>query len=282
MVNDGATRVIAWWLALSLVSVANIAAWLAAARELWRRRRAGDAETYRARRWQLWLSALFVLGCAFRSVLPRAEAQRICLVDWWIANAVIGRAVATVAELALVAQFTLVLRELAAQARSRLVLAISGILLPAIACAEVCSWYTALTTNFLGSIIEESTWAFTATLMTACFIALWARYRDIERRFIGTAIALGVAYVAFMCTVDVPMYWTRWRSDQHAQLVNTPGSGYLSVRDGWADAQSRRVVTHRWDDWRQEIPWMSLYFTVGVWISIALVQTPLARRARPR
>jgi hypothetical protein len=46
----------------------------------------------------------------------------------------------------------------------------------------------------------------------------------------------------------------------------------LTVQDGWRDAHVRRIQTRRWRDWRDEIPWMSLYFTAGVWISIALVE----------
>ena len=38
------------------------------------------------------------------------------------------------------------------------------------------------------------------------------------------------------------------------------------------------MVTRRWEDWREEIPWMSLYFSAAVWLSIALVRAPpLAR-----
>jgi hypothetical protein len=34
------------------------------------------------------------------------------------------------------------------------------------------------------------------------------------------------------------------------------------------------VVSYRWEDWKSEIPWMTLYFSVAVWISIALVHVP--------
>jgi hypothetical protein len=34
------------------------------------------------------------------------------------------------------------------------------------------------------------------------------------------------------------------------------------------------VVAHGWQAWRTEIPWMSLYFTVTVWASIALMNLP--------
>ena len=50
-------------------------------------------------RWALLLfCAAYVFGCAFRSFLPRADVQRICLFDTWLSSAFIGRSVATVAE----------------------------------------------------------------------------------------------------------------------------------------------------------------------------------------
>jgi hypothetical protein len=80
-----------------------------------------------------------------------------------------------------------------------------------------------------------------------------------------------------MCTVDVPMYALRWRRDE------ARNARYLTVAEGVADAWQRRIVTRRWEHWREEIPWMSLYFSAGVWISIALMRAPLGsdRRVTP-
>src|SRR5271170_8378202 len=66
----------------------------------------------------LLLAAVYVLACAFRSVLPRADVQRICLFDTWLSSVLIGRSVATVAELCFAAQWAMVLRELGRVAHS--------------------------------------------------------------------------------------------------------------------------------------------------------------------
>src|SRR5215831_21055806 len=138
---------------------------------------------------------------------------------------------------------------------------------PLIAFAEINSWYTTLTTNFIGSVIEESTWALTGTLVVVSFAwALPRQARGVDRRFVVGAILLNAAYVFFMVTVDVPMYWGRYTAGQAS------GRHYLSISEGWTDSQERRVVTRRWEDWRNEVPWMSLYFSVGVWISLSLVR----------
>ena len=34
-------------------------------------------------------------------------------------------------------------------------------------------------------------------------------------------------------------------------------------------------TTHRWDDWKSEVVWMSLYFSVAVWLSIGLAHVRL-------
>ena len=60
-----------------------------------------------------FLCAAYVFGCAFRSVLPRADVQRICLFDTWLSSVLVGRSVATLAEVCFIIQWSIVLRILA-------------------------------------------------------------------------------------------------------------------------------------------------------------------------
>jgi hypothetical protein len=69
-----------------------------------------------------------------------------------------------------------------------------------------------------------------------------------------------------MFSLDVPTYAARWAADQAA------GKHYLTIGEGLEDVAHRRVVSYRWDDWKTEVVWMSLYFSAAVWISISLVQ----------
>ena len=89
------------------------------------------------RRRQLLLSAPFVFGCAFRSVFPRADVQRICVIDSWLSAVALGRTVAMIAELCFAAQCALLLRVLAVEARKPVALAISRVMVPLIAMAEI-------------------------------------------------------------------------------------------------------------------------------------------------
>jgi hypothetical protein len=222
------------------------------------------------------LSAVFVLGCAFRSVVPRADVQRFGLFDSWLSSVMVGRSVATVAEVSFVAQWALLLHEAAWAGGARRWVVVSWLLVPLILVAETCSWYSVLTTSYLGNACEESIWALCAFLATAYFACRWPRHGAANRAFLAAALAMGCAYVAFMCTVDVPMYVSRWLADE------AHGRHYLTLAEGLSDARARWVVTYHWEQWRPEIPWMSLYFSVAVWCSIALAHAPLPQKTTSR
>jgi hypothetical protein len=182
----------------------------------------------------------------------------------------IGRSVATVAELAFMAQWALLLGESSSSGQRDVARIVSRILVPIIAVAELCSWYAVLSTNYLGNAIEQSIWTFASALVV---IGLVVRERGTRQRFVGIASALIGAYILFMSMVDVPMYIHRWRADEQARRP------YLSFIQGVNDASFRRVVTRDWEPWHEEVPWMSLYFSTGVWVSLWLVRAAPAGRA---
>ena len=220
------------------------------------------------RRLQLLLSAGYVLGCAYRSALPVFDIPRQVLVDVWMSSAIVGRSVATLAELCFVAQWALLLRAASQVTGSRVGAVVARWLLPLIAVAEVFSWHAVLSTSNLGHVIEESLWGLCAALMLVAVASLWPRVDAARRPLLALCGAAAAAYALYMFGVDVPMYWSRWLADE------AQGRHYFDLAQGLADASSRWVVSHRWEDWRSEALWMSMYFSVAVWISIGLVHAP--------
>jgi hypothetical protein len=266
-VDIASSGVATWWVFLCAVSVCNACAWHRCAMALGRYK-AVQPGWHRFRNWQLLLSAAFVVGCGFRSIFPRADVQRIGLFDSWLSSVLVGRSVATVAELCFMAQWALLMHLLAREARSPFGVVVSWLIVPLIVIAELFSWHAVLTTAYIGSVVEESLWALTASLMLVSGLVLWQRCRAGWRPFLAAALVLAVGYVTFLCTVDIPMYVSRWLADEAS------GREYLSLRQGLQDAWSRRAVTFEWEAWRMEIPWMTLYFSVCVWCSLALVHAP--------
>lgn len=276
--NVMSSAVVSWWYLLCALAVFNIAAWSLAARALGRRQATLSVESYTALRLQLALSAVYVFGCAFRSVLPVYDIPRLCLFDTWLSSVAVGRSVATVAELCFVAQWALVLNATAQATGSLVARIVSFLLVPLIATAEICSWYAVLSTSNLGHVAENSLWATCAVLVIGATIALLPYHTQARRRVLLAWCLAGAAYVAFMFFVDVPTYWLRHLADQAANRH------YLSIAQGLADVAHRRVVSYRWEDWKSEVVWMTGYFSIGVWFSISLTQprVPAMRTADQR
>jgi hypothetical protein len=242
--------------------VLNVALWSLSAVALAREHAWFHLRTDAAAYLQLPLSAVYVAGCAFRSVLPVIDIPRLVLIDSRLSSVLVGRTVATVAELCFAAQWALILHRAALSGGSPFVLAVSWAVVPLILVAEGCCWYAVLTTEQRAHAAENSLWGLSAALTVAGVLVigphrLGALYVPV--------IAGGAAYVAFIFVYDVPMYWSRWRVDQAS------GRKYLGIAAGMADVCTRRTVSSRWEDWRSEVPWMSLYFSFGVWSSIWLV-----------
>lgn len=265
-----------WWAVLCAVAVVNVLFWAASAHLLRPRLSPHAADTFDRdfRRLQLLLSAGYVAGCAWRSFMPVFDVPRLVLVDSWLSSVIVGRSVATLAELCFAAQWAVVLRAAGRTVDSRAVRGAAGLLVPLIVAAETCSWHAVLTTDNLGHVIEETLWGVCALIVAA---SLWwsaPRLHGRLRLFAMACCAAALAYAGYMFLVDVPMYWTRWLSDQAA------GRPYLAVADGLVDASSRWTVTHDWAHWRGEVLWMTVYFSVAVWASIGLAHAPAWVRAR--
>ena len=263
-----------WWGLLILASFGNIALLLGLHfrfRKTSLCRRAGALAVEPL----LLLSAAYVIGCAFRSVLPRADVQRICLFDTWLSSVLVGRSIATIAELCFIIQWAIVLRALAEVANAETARNISRAIVPVIALAEACSWYAVITTNYLGNVLENSLWTAAFLLIAIALLDLLNRYRGAVKAAIAAAAAGIAGYVAFMSTVDVPMYFARWQAELAA------GRAFLGLFSGLHDAATRWVVTHDAARWDGEIIWMSLYFSAAVWMSLLLAGFGLIKHLLP-
>jgi hypothetical protein len=252
-----------WWGFLVAISAVNITLWLLLHSQFrktavaWR----GSALAFEP---LVFLSAAYVFGCAFRSILPRADVERICLFDTWLSSVFVGRSIATVAEICFAMQWAVVMRELAKTTHADLVLNIASAVVPLILIAECCSWYAVITTNYLGNVLENSMWTVTFVLISIALLRLVPIFRGTARFGLAAAVAGIAGYVVFMGTVDLPMYFFRWQAD----LANA--REFFGLFYGMRDVVGRWVVTRTITRWHEEIIWMSLYFSVAVWVSLGL------------
>jgi len=252
-----------WWGLLTLVSGVNIAAWIWLYRHL-QEPPTGSLGSASNVELMLLFSAAYVFGCAFRSFLPRADVQRICLFDTWLSSVAVGRSVATVAEVCFAAQWAMVLNRLGTMTGADTTLGAASVIVPLILIAECFSWHAVLTRNFLGHAIENSIWGICFLIIGIGLCRVLPEFSGPVRVVLAIAV-IGIAgYLAFLATIDVPMYLTRWRTGIADSI------GPMSPWEGLRDASVRWVVTHDLAEWKDEIAWMSLYFSAAVWASLAL------------
>ena len=257
-----------WWSSLSFFSIINIILWIKIKNQLDRENGNWSKNEIQFSTIQAYLSLGYVIVCAFRSFLPRADVQKIVLWDTWFSSVLVGRSVATIGELCLALQLALFLKFISKKYNSYIIDGFSKIIFPILCLAECFSWYSVITTNYIGNTIEESLWCISGGLILISSLILIKKSNYKEKTIYIILSLMATSYVLFMVLVDIPMYYNRLIID----LSNS--KQYYTLTDGLKNLNSSWVVTHNYSDWNGELSWMFLYFTTAVWMSLGLIRIP--------
>ena len=249
-------RKLRWWLgSLAALAVLNVGLWL------WLSRSASLRTPYAEA--QLLLSGIYVAVCGFRSLFPRVDLERVCLWDHWLSAIFLGRTAATVAELCFALQCGLFVQRLAELSGQPMLATAAQAFVPLALVAEVACWYSVVSLNHVGHAVEESLWAVIMLILAAaCGSAASASTGTLRGMLMAGCVVYAVG-ASLTAAVDVRMYLRRWRV--HAAAPRLP------LATGLLDSHSRRHSTWSWHVWREEVAWMTLYFSIGVWTSLAMV-----------
>jgi hypothetical protein len=212
---------------------------------------------------QLLLSGIYVSVCGFRSLFPRVDLERVCLWDTWLSAILLGRTAATIAELCFAVQCAWFVQRLSELVGIPLLAGQARVFVPVVVFAELVCWYAVLSLNPVGHAVEESLWALLMLLLSAAFGTAVPAARGLLRvMLIAGVLVYGVA-AGLTIAFDVRMYMRRWRL--------YAADDRLTLATGLRDSRYRRHPTLAWEVWREEVPWMTLYFSIGVWTSLAMV-----------
>jgi len=252
--------VLSWWRALRALAALNVCLWLAAF--VFAPAQGAHVEL------QLVLSGVYVLVCAYRSVLPRVDLERLVVVDSRLSSIFLGRAAATVAEICFALQLGLLVHQLGVHAGIAWVQMAAWVVPVFMIVAQGFCWHSVLTLNHITQAVESSLWA-------AGFAWIAALLSAVAMGSSGWVNALAVfgalgamAFVSYVLCVDVPMYWHRYQQGRVQGLV------YMRLDHGARDAWQRRVPAGSWAAWKADALWLTPYFSLGVWASIAMVCVP--------
>jgi len=142
---------------------------------------------------------------------------------------------------------------------------IAYVIVPIIVLAQICCWHAMLTLNYFWHAIEEFLWVIMLALAAACCISGYFVLDGIPQLLMLVGLVSSIGAAAIMLFVDIPMYFRR--TQQQTRL----GVKYLGIAEGIKDAANRRNKKRKWRIWKTEVVWISSYFTIGVWLSIAMI-----------
>ena len=254
-------RLLSWWRGLRALAVLNIGLWLLVLN-------LGPVHNPYAQ-IHLALSGVYVLVCAYRSVLPRVELERLVVVDTRLSSIFLGRSAATVAEICFAMQLGLIVHQLAGQAGLPWVQTAAWSIPVFMTVAQAFCWHSVLTLNHITQAVESSLWAAGFSWMAALLGVIAVNSFGWVQALALLGMLGAACFVTYVLRVDVPMYWRRYQQGRATGLT------YMPLHHGARDAWERRVHSGSWDAWKADAMWLTPYFSVGVWISIALACVPV-------
>lgn len=259
-----------WWIILFIISVGNTT-------YITKHYAINDLSPFEKK---ITLFAItYALICTVRTTFPKKDLARTCFFDTRLSYPLFGRAIATIAELCftklLVSIFGKIFNDINKQQNnlSKISSKLIKIIFPTIILAQIFSWMGCLTKNNLWNATEESLWTFSFLILLVISISTYNNMFLLEnttknesiKTFLLYFIFASVIYIGFMMWVDIPMYLNRSKKYKHPKKK-------ISLLGYVKDMAQCKKVTKSYNDWKDDMPWLTGYFTFAVWSSILMVK----------
>ncbi len=169
-------------------------------------------------KWNSIPKILFLINCVYRSILPRIDASRHCFIGGWYSNILYGRILATLGEIG----FALEVKRLfeASYNFSKFVerdpkmspilhVLFNNFMILSVIIAQCFCWLAVTSGSDLFHVIEESIWCTMGLYVFVRSVIFTSIKRDIIKVFYINCTLISGLYIAYMFTLDVPMYLHR-------------------------------------------------------------------------
>ena len=158
------------------------------------------------------------------------------------------------------------------------------IVIPIIILAEVFSWLGSITEYQLWNVSEEVLWFLSSIILIVISLYILNNIKHIKTSKIRSIyyllsgiVPVATIFATFMIVVDIPMYIQRWvkgekiESKTIHQIFNEFKSKHRKNFDNKInDFRQCKKVDKSLNTWKQEMPWLTGYFTIGVWTTFVL------------
>ena len=212
---------------------------------------------------------IFTLVCAFRSILPRVDAERLCFWDLGniqiIHSPFIGRFCATFAEIAFSYQITKLWQTIVVTNYSEKYFFTAKICWFLCCFAQILCWIGVITTNHIFHAFETFCWGLSSFLLTVNTSIILSKISNKNKRdiiILKIFTLLCLLFSIYIFTMDVPMYIEKWN-------INGKGINSLPLNQGFYDSFTCKV-NKSFELWSKEMIWMTPYFLIGPYISLKI------------
>lgn len=224
------------------------------------------------------LVTIYVFVCAIRSIWPRVDSSGLCIHDKYISTPFIGRCFTTIAEISfsvfIVSVTNIILDSLYYMKDVDVIRKLNNSMIVLISIAQIFCWIGIASKDPSYNMIEESIWTIFACIMLVIYLTLNSRINKLpsspklkQLKSIMPYILIGcVIYILFMILNDIPMYYKR------TQELRKKKASYNSLYDGIEDLKKCKKVTSSFKEWKEDMPWLTFYFTLTVWGSIMVLK----------
>ena len=278
--------VLGWWTFLIVVSIFNIAF----ITNYYFTHSLNNKQTF-----VFILAFIFAIVCAIRTISPTKYTEKTCFLKTKIFTPFIIRTLATIAELAYIILcvyvFIHIIKLIQQYSNKKLghIKPYVYAVIPIIVLAEIFSWSGSITEYQPWNISEEVMWLVATLIFIGLSLYILSIIKNIKSpkiksvyNFFTITIPIATVFAGFLAIVDIPMYVNRWKEDKKLDVkpikIETIKDFVLDFKEKhrldydkkFNDLQQCRKVDQSFDEWKQEIPWLTGYFTIGVWSSFAL------------
>ena len=173
-------------------------------------------------KWNSLPKILFLLNCVYRSSLPRIDASRHCFIDSYYSNVLYGRCLATLGEIGFVIEVNRLLDSSYrfsknVERNNKLGFLVHvlcrNLLLISVIIAQCFCWLAIISGSNFYHVAEESIWIVMGLYLFVRSVIFTDTKREAIREFYINCTIITGLYIAYMFTMDVPMYLLRGFED---------------------------------------------------------------------
>ena len=238
----------------------------------------------------LLFALIFSIVCGIRAIWPTKYVEKTCFLKTKIYTPFIIRILATVAEIAYILLFVVVFLHIIKTIHKFTTHKLDHLkpyiyaVIPLILLAEVFSWLGSVTEYQFWNISEEVMWFISSIILIALSIYILSKIKTSSEPkvksiyyLLSVTVPVATLFATFLALVDIPMYIRRFNKNNITEIKDIKSffrdfenKHKINFDKRLDEMKKCQQVDNSLDTWKEEIPWLTGYFTIGVWSSFAL------------